>query len=434
MEFYNVYNTKYAEIASRDEIYPMFKVDLLDHYENTLNDITGYLSSENSGSISVNYQQGVRRTCSFTLVDTEGEFIPSVDAPIWLNRKFKLYIGLQDIYTGDIYWFSQGVFCVTNPSIDRETNSITLEGVDKYGFLGSETGYNQITVAHVIKENTPIPEAIKDTLMLDLGNGMVIDAIPPLIDVSLLDQKFPYEMEKAPASYLADVFIEMGNVMGSDTYYDTDGHMRFDNGTLDMSYGSADSIWDFHENSSEYLEPKLTLNTVDIINSVTIVGNNSDNTVTYTYTAENHNPISKVSIENIGRKAYYEESTSVYNNDRAKDYAEYTLNQKSIMQETMDFSCPLLPHLDVNRVITVTDDYYKFNKQRFIIQSLTIPLDTSSKMTITASNISSLPYYEFKEGSIKDTASGSGSGGSSTGGGSSGGSSGSGGSGSSGGK
>ena len=47
MEFYNVYNTKYAEIASRDEIYPMFKVDLLDHYENTLNDITGYLYSEN---------------------------------------------------------------------------------------------------------------------------------------------------------------------------------------------------------------------------------------------------------------------------------------------------------------------------------------------------------------------------------------------------
>ena len=116
-----------------------------------------------------------------------------------------------------------------------------------------------------------------------------------------------------------------------------------------------------------------------------------------------------MSIENIGRKAYYEESTSVYNNDRAKDYAEYTLNQKSIMQETMDFSCPLLPHLDVNRVITVTDDYYKFNKQRFIIQSLTIPLDTSSKMSITASNISSLPYYEFKEGSIKDTTSGSGS-------------------------
>lgn len=96
------------------------------------------------------------------------------------------------------------------------------------------------------------------------------------------------------------------------------------------------------------------------------------------------------------------------------------------MQETMDFSCPLLPHLDVNRVITVTDDYYKFNKQRFIIQSLTIPLDTSSKMTITASNISSLPYYEFKEGSIKDTTHGG-----SSSGGSSGGSSGSGGSGSS---
>lgn len=407
MEYYNVFNSKYAEIASRDEVYPMFKVDLLDHYEHTLNDITGYISAENSGSISVNYQQGVRRTCSFTLVDAEGEFIPSVDAAIWLNRKFKLYIGLQDIFTGDIYWFSQGVFCVTNPSIERETNTITLEGVDKYGFLGSETGYNQITAAHVIPQDTAIPEAIRDTLMLDLGNGMVIDATPPIIDISLLDQTFPYEMEKAPASYLADVFIEMGNVMASDTYYDTDGHMRFDNGTLDMSYSSSDSIWDFDENSAEYLEPTLTLNTIDIVNSVTIVGNNSDNTVTYTYTAENHNPVSKVSIENIGRKAYYEESASVYNNDRAKDYAEYVLNNKSIAQETITFSCPLLPHLDVNKVITITDTYYKFNKQRFIIQSLTIPLDTSSKMEITASNISSLPYYSFTEGSISDSTSSS---------------------------
>lgn len=401
MEYYNVFNNKYSEIASRDEIYPMFKVDLLDHYEHTLNDITGYLSSENSGSISVNYQQGVRRTCTFTIVDTEGEFIPTIDAPIWLNRKFKLYIGLQDIYNGDIYWFSQGVYCITNPSIDRETNTITLEGVDKYGFLGSETGYNQITVAHVIPENTPIPEAIRDTLMLDLGNGMVIDATPPLIDTTLLSQTFPYEMEKAPASYLADVFIEMGNIMGSDTYYDNDGHMRFDNGTLDISYSSQDSVWDFHDVDAEYLEPKLTLNTVDIINSVTIVGNNSDNTKIWTYTAENHNPISKVSIENIGRKAYYEESTSVYDDSTAKDYAEYTLNQKSIMQETIDFNCPLLPHLDVNHVITITDDYYQFDKQRFIIQSLTIPLDAESVMTVTASNISSLPYYEFKEGSIK---------------------------------
>lgn len=403
MEYYNVFNTKYIEIASRDEIYPMFKVDLLDHYEHTLNDITGYLNAENSGSISVNYQQGVRRTCTFTIVDTEGEFIPSVDAPIWMNRKFKLYIGLQDIYTEDIYWFSQGVYCVTNPSIDRETNTITLEGVDKYGFLGSETGYNQITVSHVIPEDTVIAEAIRDTLMLDLGNGMVIDATPPLIDNTLLDQKFPYEMEKAPASYLADVFIEMGNVMGSDTYYDNDGHLRYDNGTLDLSYSSSDSLWDFHENDAEYFEPKLTLNTVDIINSVTIVGNNSDNTVTWTYTAENHNPISRVSIENIGRKAYYEESTSVYDDSTAKDYAEYVLNQKSIMQETIDFSCPLLPHLDVNKVITITDDYYKFDKQRFIIQSLTIPLDASSMMSVTASNISSLPYYEFKEGSISSS-------------------------------
>ena len=400
MEYTNIVNDKYREIASRDEIFVMYRVELLDHYENVLSSITDLVSAENTGNISINYQQGVRRSCTISILDVDGEFTQNIINGSAINQKFKIYIGLKDIFNNDIYWFSQGVFCSIDPTVDRVTRMLTLNGVDKYGFLGSETGYNQITAAHVIPVDTEIQEAIQQTLMLDLGNGRVIDAIPPIIDNTLLDQKMPYEMEKAPASYLSDIFIELGNIMGADTYYDVDGHMKYDSGTLDMSYSQQDSQWDFYDTLPEYLNPSLLLSTTEIVNSVTIVGNNSSDDLVFTYTAENHNPMSPVSIENIGRKEYYEESSSVYDDSTAKDYAEYVLKQKSILNQAITFECTILPHLDVNKVITISDSFYGFNQERFIIQSIEIPLSSMSTMQVSAANVSSLPYYEFREGSI----------------------------------
>ena len=400
MEYTNIVNDKYREIASRDEIFVMYRVELLDHYENVLSSITDLVSAENTGNISINYQQGVRRSCTISILDVDGEFTQNIINGSAINQKFKIYIGLKDIFNNDIYWFSQGVFCSIDPTVDRVTRMLTLNGVDKYGFLGSETGYNQITVAHVIPVDTEIQEAIQQTLMLDLGNGRVIDAIPPIIDNTLLDQKMPYEMEKAPASYLSDIFIELGNIMGADTYYDVDGHMKYDSGTLDMSYSQQDSQWDFYDTLPEYLNPSLLLSTTEIVNSVTIVGNNSSDDLVFTYTAENHNPMSPVSIENIGRKEYYEESSSVYDDSTAKDYAEYVLKQKSILNQAITFECTILPHLDVNKVITISDSFYGFNQERFIIQSIEIPLSSMSTMQVSAANVSTLPYYEFREGSI----------------------------------
>lgn len=400
MEYTNTFNAKYREIAARETIYAMYRVELLDHYENVLSSITDYIAAENTGQISINYQQGVRRTCNINIIDDDGSFSRELTSGVALNYKFKVYVGLRDIYTQDIYWFSQGVYCLVDPLVNRMTREVTLTGVDKYGYLGSETGYNQIVVAHKIPVDTSIFDAIQQTLMLDMGNGKVIDAQSPIVDNTLLNEVMPYEMEKAPQSYLSEIFIELGNVMGSDTYYDTDGHMRYDNGTMDMSYSQQDSQWDFTEVAPEYMEPSLQLTTTAIVNAVTIVGNNSETEETFIYTAENHNPLSPVSIENIGRKAYYEESSSCYDDDRTKEYAEYVLNQKSILQQAMSFDCTLLPHLDVNKVITITDSFYGWVKQRFIIQSITMSLSSTEPMRITASNVSSLPYYEFREGSV----------------------------------
>lgn len=394
-EFNNVFNSTYRDIVLQQEVKVYYKIEILDHYEYILSEVTDLISSETSGSISVNYQQGVRRTCTFTLLDKDGSITNQIVGLQWATKKFKIYIGVS--YVGedsDIYWFSQGIFCMLNPTINRTSRQITIQGVDKYGFLGSETGYNQIAVTHRIPQNEPLVKIITDTLSLDLKNGRIIDAKQPIINPYIKNQKLPYELDKAPGSYLSELFIELGNVFAADTYYDVEGYLHYDTGTLDLFYSTQASQWDFTDILADYVDPELTIMSVEAINSVTIVGNNTNIEKIYQYTAENNNPASPTSIKNIGLKSYYEETASVYDDDTARDYANYVLNQKSILQQSISFSCTVIPHLDVNKIITITDNFYKFSQQRFIVQSLEIPLTADTPMTVTASNISSLPYYD----------------------------------------
>ena len=204
MEFTNVFNDDYIKIASSPIIYPRFKVEILDDYENAIMEITQEISADSAGSVSVNYQQGVRRSCSITLIDVDGTLIPkSENGLFWINRKFKLYVGLatQRVFSDnvpllwsenqddnllygsaetdllmakqsmgtetDIYWFTQGVFYITNPSTVRDFSkqTVTINGVDKFGILTSELGYNQLTGTYVISAGTNIYNAIKDLLI-----------------------------------------------------------------------------------------------------------------------------------------------------------------------------------------------------------------------------------------------------------------------------
>ena len=393
---YNLYNEDYIKIATKNNIHPKFKIQMLDEYENVIDEITGDISRDNSGSISNNYQQGVRRSVSLTFIDTEGKFLPDSNSNlIWANKKFKLFSGLLDTDTNEIFWFSEGIYYFSNVSSSRNgaDKLTTVNGVDKFGKFGSELGYNQLESTYLIPAGTKIYDAIKGILNIDIGNGYPIDPIEPVLDPLYIDEVCPYDISKSPSSYLSEMLIELADIIGCDIYYDADGRLHVDSGTIDFSYSNKPSIWDFSDVLPEYMNPSINTNFAEFINTVKVVGNNT-NDKTYEYTAVNNNPESPTRVDLIGTKSTYIESASVYNTDRAKDYAEYKLNMFSILQLAVTFSCTFLPHLDVNKVITITDSYYKYEKQRFVIQSITLPLSYDGVMSISACNVASLPYYE----------------------------------------
>lgn len=399
--FVDVYNTDYISLVKASVIKPKFKIELLDLYENTIGEITKDISADNSGSISINYQQGVRRSCSFTLSDTFGKYRPmSNDNIFGFNTKFKIYVGLENIQTGEIYWFSQGIFYTTNPTSSHANSNktVTVNGVDKFGIFTSDTGYNQLEGTYIVPAKSKLYAVVKDILSLELGNGYMIDPKEPHIDAEFIDYELPYDIKKSPGSYMGDILIELGNVLGADIFYDTNGILNITSGTTDITYSKQSSIWDFSDVLPEYSNGSVSLNTIDAINIVKVVGNQVNDSEIYIGNAENHNPLSPTAIEKIGRKIYYEESANLPNQARADEYAKYVLNSKSIIQTAIGFSSTLIPHLDVNRVITITDDYYKYEQERFIIQSITMPLDSKTLMSISCNNIASLPYYDLRNG------------------------------------
>ena len=70
--------------------------------------------------------------------------------------------------------------------------------------------------------------------------------------------------------------------------------------------------------------------------------------------------------------------------------ANYYLKRNSMLGMSLSFNCPIIPHLDVNKTIEITDQYVDIANGIFVVQEITIPLGSNS-MSISATNINWLP-------------------------------------------
>jgi len=399
MEYIDVYNTEYIDSIESSTIRPLFKVEIVDWTErNVISDISDDIIQD-SGSIMNNYQQGVRRSISFQLINIEGKYTPSSDTgTLYFGTKFKIYMGIRSLNKEDIYWFTGGVFIITNATnlVKGSNKIVTVSAVDKFGIFGSELGNSQLSSEYQILSGTNIYDAIRDILQIDMQNGNIVDYIDPILDPNYKDEVMPYTLIKNKGTFLSDLLISLANILGCDIFYDSDGHLTIESGTEDITYSQKGVIYNFLVDTNEILEYSLDYDYSKVVNSITVVGTNVNDKI-YTYTAQNNNLLSPTRIGYIGmREAETVESAMVSSSQRAEEYAKYLLNKESIMQTLLKFPTTFIPHLDVNRVITISNEDYEFFEERFIIQEITTPIGNGSQLKISCSNISELPYYELE--------------------------------------
>lgn len=148
------------------------------------------------GSVNVDGQSAVRRTCSITLIAND----LNINDYYWgLKTKFKLEVGLKD--NDEITWFKQGMFIITsfNVSLGTANYTVNINGKDKMCLLNGDLGG---TLPHItdfgVEENydsetnittytnVPIRRIIRESVQ-NFGNELVSNIIINDIEDAGLD-------------------------------------------------------------------------------------------------------------------------------------------------------------------------------------------------------------------------------------------------------
>ena len=345
------------------------------------------------GNLTVNWQNGTRRSVSLTLANIDGEYNPNPYG-IWVNSKFLLELGIDR--NGDEIYFKHGVFVVSEPQINStsSSNRITLNGIDKFSLLDGTNGGN-LDGTYLIPVSTDVNTAIKSILdlYLDANSQFPIDAKSPKLQALIptiaspnLD-KTPYTMRTERGRTYGDVLLELNSMVSRNMYYDEAGHLVFEEDYDDSIKGSLyhyKDVLDSGKNKNIYLGSTLNYKWRELYNSVQVVGFTDSNGVIYDYTAKNDNSTSRTSIQRIGVKFLSLDFPEIYNDELAQVRAEYELKRRNAMQSSISISCVPNLSLDVDRVIEITESAYGFDAERMLITGFNLPLQNNGIMSLSA--------------------------------------------------
>lgn len=405
MEYFNYTGKEYRVAVQSATLYSVIKVELLDQFENAYAEISEEIT-DNSGSIQSTLQQGVRNTVSFSIFDPAGKFIPDANNKLfWVRKKFKLYVGLATEQkaiqlngqttgiSGDIFWFSKGVYIITDINAQKDNSgnqTISFTGVDKYGAFTNDTGYGEMIGTFSFDIGMSISYVIKNVLKQDIGNGQMLDPLEPIIDPDLQEYKLQLAFSKGPGSYIGDLLNDLATTLHADIYYDMDGHLNVKKSLNFDEYKNVQNQWDFTERSAEYISAQVNYQLKNIANYIYVVGDNPLGGQIPIAIAENNDARSPLSVAKIGRKSRYIEKSTIYSQQEAENYAQYILKTACLLGTQISFTCTLIPSLELDNTFSLTDSYYQYDRQEFIITAITYPIGVGT-MSISGSSIKELP-------------------------------------------
>lgn len=411
MEYFNYHSNAYDSALQKLNNNYRIRLEILTDEETVIGEITKDLSLTAAGQITINYEQITRRSCSLSLINVDNKYIPTKNSPFWLNRKFKLWLGL--VVGKDTYWWSQGIFYTVSASATGRI--LSIEGVDKGGALDGTLKLNMTEAQYQFKRGKALTEMIKQTLALDVGNpygannspigfggNRPIDSQPPLIGIEYYGFNTVSDISIDANSYISEMFVNMAELYAADCYYNTNGNLVFEQHIDSSGYNYVPTQWSFTDLSSTFEDVNYEYS-YEGENVVTVYTNTTEAGVrNVAWTAYNTNPLSPLNVATGIRRAPHIEIPYYHNEQLSQDQQEaqqikdcrstanHYLLANSLLGMTLNFNAPIIPHMDVNKTIQISDRYVDIEDGIYVVQSITIPL-SSGKMQISATNINWLP-------------------------------------------
>ena len=378
------------DVLKRPVYKPRFRLFVLNPDETINYEIPQEDIIINSGNFTENYQNGQRKSVNINLVNIDGKYTPSINT-IWVHNRFRFDVGLE--FDGQVYWFPRGIYVLGNPSASHQNSDkqVALTLVDKFAVLEGKAGTLEAT--YEIPVDSDIEQAIIGILTLDNGSGAPIDLKPIIYDRAFKGLKMPYTLSKDAGSTLGEMLLEIGTILNAEVYYNSQGNLCFINineTTLDVQKAS---LWDYEDTERDYYNATANYDFENAVNEVHVVGDNINNEI-FSAMAKNNNPASPLCVQRIGRRIEYINDSNIYSDDLAQQRADYELRKFGILKTTMSVNVSFNPLLFVNNLITITDQYYNIQRERFLIQSISYSIGEQCQMSISCSNIVNFDTYK----------------------------------------
>lgn len=358
------------------------KVELLNFNFQTISSLEGKTTS---GSIEVDANSDIRRTCNLSLVakDIDKNMI-SEGGELWLDKYIKIYQGIDNPRDNNkTVWWNMGIFLINNPNTvySAADHTISFEGLDLMAKLTGRRNGQLPAVATLVPAGSKIADVVKKTIT-QLGGfyNYIIE------DEGL---EVPYDIKMDMGATIYDLLAELRDLYSNwEMFFDVDGVFHWQK----IPNGEKEAVVvNFNEIQPLIISDNVDIDFENVKNNIIVYGRLLDTGEQIIATASDTNAESPFCISKVGQINYIVDDERIYNNELAKDRANYELYLHARLNDSISLEIVPIPWLnDVNIKIAYTNEKIGIEGE-YLIQSLSIPLDIGSSMTITASKIYKTP-------------------------------------------
>lgn len=196
------------------------KINILNFQMQIVDEISGNVLD---GNITEDANSDIRRTCDISMVVTKGQFNVQPGSQIWLSNYFQVYIGVDNLYTGQTQWFNKGIYLIDQPSysFDPATSTLSFQGYDLMcKMTGMRNGYLE-GIPTVIPQGSSIRESMIATV-IQLGGFTKYS-------IQENPQSVPYDIQIDPGGTVYDILVALRDILPSwQIYFDEDGVFHYE--------------------------------------------------------------------------------------------------------------------------------------------------------------------------------------------------------------
>lgn len=341
-------------------------------------------------SYSEQYQNGQRRSLSFTLHNSDKKYTPSINT-LWAESEFALDLGIEKD-DGSIVWKRSGIYVASSltPSESVDSQTVSVQTGDKFSIFEGKAG--TLETSYEIPVGTDIEGAIKGILLSAKGNGYPFDSKPIIYHSGFKGKKTQAKISKSAGETLGSILLELANQLSAEMFYNANGNLTIlptQETTLDID---KPVICYLNDENGDFSGLSFGLQMSNIVNRVVVIGATVNGKV-YTATAVNDDSASPLCYQRIGyRTGQIVNDSNITSQDLADDRSKYELRKQLILKSSVSVNISFNPLLSVNNLIEITDEFFGLDHERFLLQGVSCGLDYSGSMSITVSNVRNLPF------------------------------------------